>query len=283
MTKDIQALQEEQTEYWNGMGGENWVKNIDLVDRLLNPLTTILMEHADLSPGERIIDIGCGTGCTSLQLAEEDTHVLGIDISEPIIAEARRRASLQKIDNIDYFVADAATYDFSAFEADLAFSRFGVMFFADPIRAFANIHVGLKSDGRLNFMCWQPMVESSFFVLPLEAAASILPKSDPIDPRLPGPFAFGDKDYVHTVLSEAGFSSISIDAAGADLPFPENQNAESISEFLCRLGPIARLLLDQDELVYQQVKTAVANALNARLVNDRITVNGKVWIVQAEA
>ena len=146
---------QEQIDYWNGNAGTTWVDSQERMDKMLAPLTSPLLARANAAPGERILDVGCGCGDTSLQLAASGASVWGVDISKPMLERAAARAQLMSQANTHFSVADAATADLPA-EHDLVFSRFGVMFFSDPVAAFANLYGSLKPNGRLCFLCWQP-------------------------------------------------------------------------------------------------------------------------------
>ena len=157
---------------------------------MLRPVSDLLMAAAGAKPGERVIDVGCGCGATTIDFAARVRHggeVLGLDVSEPMLARARERASQDL--PVRFVHADATVHDFAPDWADLIVSRFGVMFFADPARSFANLRKGLKRGGRLAFACWREAKQNPFFIVPLREARKHAPPLPEMGPEEPGPFA----------------------------------------------------------------------------------------------
>ena len=200
-----------QIEYWNGLPGEKWVKNQKVMDASLADATAGLMRLAAIRPGERVLDIGCGSGETSLLAASAvgaAGQVTGVDISRPLLALARHRA--EGLANLRYVEADAAHCAFAP-EHDLLLSRFGVMFFDDPLSAFANIRTAAAPGGRLAFVCWRAVAENEYAAMPFEIARPLMPPLPPFDPVAPGPFALSDSDRLRGIVDSAGFSTIGIE------------------------------------------------------------------------
>lgn len=284
MTKTAQELQKEQAEFWNGEGGGSWLSNFDVIDKFMATFQTLAVEAASPAEGETIVDIGCGTGGTSQELAMRvgaNGHVLGVDISTVLIDAARERAAAAGIANATFEVGDAGSFPFSANTADLLFSRFGVMFFGDPYGAFANMRKALKPKGRVSFVCWQEIKKNPFFTVPLSGALTVLPKPEPAPPRAPGPFAFGEKDYVADILSQAGFRSIEFAPHERQLSRPVEVDRETTADFFMRVGPARRMLIDQPDAVVAKVRTAIADALDEYTADGQVTLKGSVWLVQA--
>jgi SAM-dependent methyltransferase len=199
----------QQIEYWNATAGETWAQFQELLDRQIEPLGLAAIDVLDPAKGEHIIDIGCGCGQTSLALAARvgsTGSVVGVDISEPMLAVARRARQASVV----FRQLDAQTDDLGQGVFDAAFSRFGVMFFSDSVSAFANIRGSLKPDGPLAFVCWRALAENPWMQAPLQAALPLLPPMAPPDPVAPGPFAFADASRVRSILSQAGFASVTI-------------------------------------------------------------------------
>ena len=198
-----------QAEYWNRSAGQRWTERQEEQDLVLRPVSDRLMAAADAKPGERVIDVGCGCGETTIDFAARvmpGGEVLGLDISEPMLARARERAPSGL--PARFVLADATVYDFEPEWADLAVSRFGVMFFADPARSFANLRKGLKPGGRLAFACWREAKQNPWMMVPLREARKHAPPLPETNPEDPGPFAFADEARVRRVLSDAGFADI---------------------------------------------------------------------------
>ena len=190
----IHADNAAQAEYWNASAGRKWTDYQEHQDQVLRPVSDRLLAAAAPKPGDRVIDVGCGCGATTIQFAERvgpAGAVLGLDLSEPMLARARERAPQDL--PIRFELADATVYAFEPKADDLVASRFGVMFFADPTRSFANLRRGLKPGGRLAFACWREARGNPYFILPLREAGKHVPPLPETDPEAPGPFAFADQ------------------------------------------------------------------------------------------
>ena len=207
-----------QAEYWNSVAGRRWTDRQEEQDLVLRPVSDRLIAAADAKPGQRIIDIGCGCGDTTIDFAARvmpGGEVLGLDISEPMLARARERAPSGL--PARFVLADATVHDFEPEWADLAVSRFGVMFFADPARSFANLRRGLKPGARLAFACWREARQNPWMMIPLREAKKHAPPLPETNPEDPGPFAFADDARVRRVLSNAGFADIVATPVDLDL------------------------------------------------------------------
>lgn len=231
-------------EYWNSANGEKWAANQQDLDRHLGALTDRLFHHAAIQAGERIIDIGCGTGATALRATDAvgpQGEVLGIDLSNPMLSVARGRAEAQGgADNLKLEIADAQSHGFEQDAFDLLQSRFGVMFFENPTAAFANLLTALRPGGRLCFVCWGPLADNPWHLVPRTAAVRFLGEPEPTPPRAPGPMAFADTGYVTEILQGAGFEDVQITSETCELI-----GAASVSEtadFATNIGPASRLI-----------------------------------------
>jgi len=266
----------EQIEFWNGPTAINWVAAEERMDALLEPLSRHVIERAAVKPGEAVIDVGCGCGPTSLAMAAAGARVVGIDVSAPMLARARERG--RGNDRVQFIEADAATHPFEP-EFDLLFSRFGVMFFADPVAAFANLRGALKPGGRLCFVCWQALAANPWLAGPMAAAAPFLPATEPPDPRAPGPFSFADAEYLGDVLVSAGFSDVEI------TPYPVQMrigaNLAEAMEFCTRVGPLASALGNLDSADREAAVAAVAKVLAASETAAGVILAGGCWIASA--
>jgi SAM-dependent methyltransferase len=234
-----------QREYWNSQVGDEWVRHADAIDKMLGELTTATLDSLALKAGERVLDIGCGGGATTLRAADvvgESGRAVGVDISKQLLDLARHRAEGRS--NIAFREADAGAAPIPNAPFDAAFSRFGVMFFDDPVAAFANIRRALAPNGRLVFASWRPFVENHWTALPLTALMPLLKAPlTPADPNAPGPFALSDADKVRWILSEAGWRDV--DVASWDGDVVVGATAREAVAFLLKIGPCARAINEQ--------------------------------------
>ena len=270
---------DEQIKYWNGSAGNTWTQSQERMDLMLQPLTQVALEAAQAGSDDYIIDIGCGCGDTSLQLAEVAAQVRGIDISEPMLQRARERATALGLSNISFETADAAITPLTA-EHQLLFSRFGIMFFADPTAAFKNLRGGLTPGGRLCFICWRPPRQNPWMSVGGAAIAPFLPEPEtPLDPRAPGPFAFADKDYLAGVLTAAGFKAI--DIAPVDRTLKLADTLDDAMRFQGEIGPVARALSELEGTQKERALAAARTALAEHLTTDGINLGAAIWLVTA--
>jgi len=273
----------EQIEYWNGQAGQTWVAAQQHLDAMLAPISRALLERADPRAGERVVDVGCGCGDTTLAAAARGAAVWGIDISEPMLAHARARAANARgdagRDSVAFSRTDAATQAFTP-DHQLVISRFGVMFFADPHAAFTNIRTALAPGGRLCFVCWQSPRDNPWVSIAGAAIRPFLaePEQAP-DPREPGPFAFAEQDYVRDVLSRAGYRDIAIDPLRTSLHVADD--VDGALDFMQQVGPLSRALADLDEQTAPQALDAVRQALAAHATPAGLDLGAACWLVSA--
>ncbi len=233
----------DQAEYWNSGGGQQWVTHQAALDARLKQISDLLFVRCAARAGERVVDVGCGTGATTLELAARvgtAGAVLGNDISEPMLALARRRSAARGYDHVRFLCADAQIHRFEPATRDLLFSRFGVMFFSDPAAAFANLMSALRPGGRLAFVCWAPLDANPWFREPLAVGARRLGPPEPQPPRAPGPLALAETDYVEEILTAAGFGGIGIETLTTHLTGAAT--AEEEAQFACLVGPLTRMI-----------------------------------------
>lgn len=267
-------------DYWQDDGGQNWVANIDATEALLEPLSEQLLARAAARSGEKILDVGCGGGLTSLALAGQvgaAGHVLGVDVSGPILAVAQERGAA--IPNVEFKLADAATADLGEARFDVLFSRFGVMFFEEPAAAFANLRRSLKPGGRCVFVCWQEMEANPWLAAPAAVAFEILPPPEPPDPLAPGPFAFADAERTRGILETAGFREVRLEGVNHEMGWPD---VGSAVDYLLNMGPAGAMLREADDASLEaQVRTAVSEVLQQHQAADGVRMPSAVWIVTA--
>jgi SAM-dependent methyltransferase len=270
----------EQIEHWNGEGGRRWVKAQARMDALLSPLTRILLERAAPRPGERVLDVGCGCGDTSVAIAELGADVVGVDVSAPMLERARARGAGRE--RLRFVHADAAEHPFSAASFELLLSRFGVMFFADPVGAFANLRRGHVEGGRLCFVCWQAPVENPWLTVPLQAALPFAPEAVPTPaPGAPGPFGLADPRRVTAVLEAAGYRDVAVEPYRVRLRCGED--LDDALESVVRLGPTSRLLEALPSEAQQAAIGAVREALRPFQTPEGVLLGSASWLVTARA
>jgi SAM-dependent methyltransferase len=275
------ASNEQQVEYWNGRVGQRWAAQQERIDWNLAEITEAVIPFARARPGEHVIDIGCGCGTATLMLARAvapNGSVAGVDISAPMLAVARARAHSGQAD-IPFIEADASVYDFQP-TFDLVFSRFGVMFFADPFAAFANIRKALAPKGRLAFVCWRSTPENAWAAAPFAAAKHLLPPQEPSDPHAPGPFAFADGARLTDILSRAGFRDIALKKFDGAMNMGDTP-AEAAVEAL-NIGPLARAAAELDDATRAKILDVVAAAMQKFASARGVTPPAACWLVSAK-
>ena len=266
-----------QIEFWNGDAARAWTDNQARMDALLAPFSERVYATLALRAGERVLDVGCGCGGTTLELAGRGARPVGIDISQPMLALARQRAaSGGATPKADFWLADASAHRFAP-EFDAIFSRFGVMFFADPTIAFANLRAALKPAGRIAFVCWQAPRDNPWISIPVGAARNHLPEPPPADPRAPGPFAFADRGYLAEILAKAGFADIGIEPFDSMLSL--GRSVDEAIEFTARVGPLSRALNEATGDVRARALVAVREALaEVAEPSGAVRLGARVWI-----
>jgi SAM-dependent methyltransferase len=279
ITKSTAELAAEQAAHWNGPGGQGWLKAQARLDHSLVEIGRRVLALADAQPGEAVIDVGCGPGGTTAALANSvgsGGHVLGVDISQPLIDAALTR----RLSNATFVVADAGTYPFDAASADLVFSRFGVMFFADPVAAFTNLRRALRPSGRLAFVCWRAPRENPWSLAPVKAAAPFLPPLPRPGPEDPGQFAFADPARVERILNGAGFTGLAIEPL--DVQMWMGGDVADVVTSAGRFGPLARAFADADPAAVARAKAAIVEVLTPHATRDGVSLPGGCWLVSAK-
>lgn len=278
----------EQIEYWNGDAGKRWAKEDDLMARLLRPVCEALLDHADIAHCRNALDIGCGGGSQSLLLAQRlnnDANVLGVDISAPMleVAQSKTAESDEAGAGVQFLQADATTHDFEPGSYDLLFSRFGVMFFDDPVAAFSNLRQAMTEDAHVAFCCWQSLRDNDWTLLPVQAALQFVEMPDTPDPHAPGPFAFADPERVRSILQESGFSDVAIHSHNTDMQFGQGPDLGSCVRELAAIGPVSRLLTGADDAVLEKVFGAMEEVLAPYYNGKALNLPAAIWFVTARA
>jgi len=273
----------QQIQYWNETG-QKWVALQKLIDDQIRPLGRRAMDRAALLPGERVLDIGCGCGDTTIELARRlapGGSATGVDISAVMLERARQAAREQGV-TASFELADAQTRAFAPASVDVLFSRFGVMFFADPTAAFANLRRALSAGGRLTFVCWQALSENPWMLVPFGAALQLLPPQPLPEPDAPGPFAFADPARVRSILTGAGFRDPEFEPVHETLRVGGGGGLDATVDFLLQMGPTGRALRESaDPTLVPRVAAAVRTSLEPYVTADGIHMPSASWIVTA--
>jgi ubiquinone/menaquinone biosynthesis C-methylase UbiE len=263
--------------------GRSWVSQQAVISDVFTSVTNVSLDAAALKTGEHVIDIGCGTGDTLLAIAKlvgSSGAVLGVDVSVPMLDFAKDRAAEARLSNATFALADAASYAFEPRWADLVYSRFGVMFFEDPTRAFTNIRAGMKAGGRLLLVCFRSMPESPWFHVTIEAARPHAPPQQTMDPMAPGMFSLAREERLREILTAAGFREITVKAT--DVPIHGKNITQSMA-FITQAGPLPALLENASDEQRERATDAVRDALAARIGADGRGLHVGLWRVSASA
>lgn len=273
-----------QRQFWSGAGGDVWVNKQREMDIMLNPLGDRVIERLDLKSDSKIIDIGCGCGATTLEIAKKITQgeILGVDISEPMLDKAAETAREMSLSNISFEVKDVQVDVMPQNYFDVAFSRFGVMFFEDPFEAFKNIHSSLKEDGLLSFVCWQNASLNPWQSLSIQVIKEFLDLPAPA-PKSPGPFAFEDKTYLEEILRESGFKGLEILDNQEDIVMFSGKSIREACEDYLTINPVVTEMLknSKPELTEEILEALVIKFSNFHQ-NDGLLFPSATWIVTAK-
>ncbi len=275
----------EQAEFWERRASD-WIGGTSFTDIVTGPFGVDAMERLAAAPGQRVIDIGCGTGATTVELAQRVApagEVIGVDISPTLVAASTATAASAGVDNISFRVADAQAEPLGNHDVDAVYSRFGVMFFADPIAAFTNICHALRPDGVLAFACWQTVFDNEWMLVPGSAAMSVTGTPPPMPgPGEPGPFSLADADHLASVLADAGFRDIEITSAAHPISLPEAQ-LDLLAASSQQVGAVREVLKTTDAETAARIEAAIREALSARVEGGVVTLGAAAHIVHARA
>jgi SAM-dependent methyltransferase len=273
----------DQAAYWNGEAGQRWTDRQETLDTVLAPTLEVLLDRAAVAAGERVIDIGCGCGTSVLALAGRvgpSGRVLGLDISAPMLARARERAPAGA--PVELVLADATLYAFAPGSGDVLFSRFGVMFFADPVLSFSNMRTALRPGGRLAFACWREPDRNPWMRLPVQEAARHAPPLPASGPDEPGPFAFAREERVRAILEAAGFSSVVLEAVDLTVDLATGRGFDAAVANAVEITPARRILEGQPPDVVAEAQAAIRSALAPYAAGDKVPLGASVWIATAD-
>lgn len=273
-----------QQEYWNTIAGPRWVGLEGFVERRVRAVNDLLLTRSGVAAGERVLEVGCGTGAFTVPLAGavgERGEVLGVDISAAMLAEARKRLAATRLRNVTLLEADAQTHQFDPSRFDLVTSRFGVMFFVDPAAAFANLLRAAGPGGRLCFACWAALEDNRHWLIPYDVVQRHLGPPAPKPPRAPGPMAFADLDYVRSFLSAAGFDTIEIHRETPDIVASTPQEE---ADHACIMGPSGRLIDEKkpNEAIRRTIRREIEEAFATALRDGNTRLPSTVLLVTAQ-
>jgi SAM-dependent methyltransferase len=274
----------DQIAYWNGPGGQRWADRQEVQDILLAPVADILIDRAKPETGERVIDVGCGSGATTVALARKvgpTGYVFGVDVSAPMLARARQNAPPEL--PVDFALADATVHPFDPVNFDLLASRFGVMFFAEPELSFANMRGALRPSGRLAFVCWREPRENPWMMAPLQAVYRHAPKLPQPGPDDPGPFSFASEARVHRILGRAGFTRIAMEPCNLVLDIAIGRGLDAAVQGALEIGPASRALQDQPADVRAAAAGSIREALAPFSKGQTVPLDASIWLVTARA
>ncbi len=261
-----------QAEAWNGYEGKHWAEHHDRYDAVNSGYNDMLLAAADIAPDHRVLDIGCGNGRIAWLAAQRAAHVLGVDLSGPMLARAR--AAAVGVPNLTYEQGDAQVHPFPPHAFDVAVSRFGVMFFADPVAAFANIRGALRPGGRLAFLSMRDLGD----LAEVFAAFSDSPMATSTEA---GPLSLSDPAVIGRVLTGAGFTDVTAEAVEADQVW--GRDVDDATEFVMGWGPVRFALRDASPSTVSEVRDAVAAALAPHADGDAVRLRGRARLVTARA
>ena len=273
-----------QKQFWSGAGGDVWVDKQREMDIMLNPLGERAIQGLDLSGEIKILDIGCGCGATTLEIAKAVTQgeVIGVDISEPMLERATKTASDMMLTNTSFQVKDVQVDEMPNSYFDIAFSRFGVMFFEDPFEAFKNINHSLKDNGQLSFVCWQHASLNPWQSLSIQVIKEFLDLPAPA-PKSPGPFAFEDKSYINEILTESGFRDIEIKDNQEDIVMFSGKSIREACEDYLTINPVVtEMLKNSPTKLREEILEALIGKFSDFHNNDGLLFPSATWIVTAK-
>ncbi|MFJ3224585.1 class I SAM-dependent methyltransferase [Streptomyces sp. NPDC086783] len=270
-----------QATRWNGAAGNAWVAAQDMLENLFRPLEELLVESVAAAPGDRVLDVGCGTGSTTLAIARRlgpSSRCVGLDISEPVLGAARERAEREQAP-VSFILGDAQEHAFDPGAFDAVVSRFGVMFFPDPVRAFANLRQAAADDALLRAIAWRGPEDNPFMTTAERAAAPLLPDLPVRRPDEPGQFGFADADRVSSVLRESGWSDVDIRPIDVTCVLPEAE----LVRYFSSLGPVGLRLREADEQTRAQVVAMVRPAFEPYVHGADVRFTAACWMLCARA
>ena len=270
----------EMDEYWNEAGGRKWVNNLLRIEKTLEPIGSKMLEVMREEANVKVLDVGCGgaeLAAKTASLLGQGSEVIASDISQHILDEAKRNQSSA---NLRFLQCDVENYDFEPHLFDVVISRFGVMFFENPLKAFTNINRSMKNGGRLNLLVWKTFDENLWMKVPASAAFKILERPEPPKEGEPGPFSLCDSDAFGEMLSAAGFDDITFVSNKLNL------NLGSLNEavqLMTQLGPAAKPYGEAPSDLQKQARESMEAVLSQHESASGVLLPSAFWLVRATA
>jgi SAM-dependent methyltransferase len=276
----IEVVNVEQAAAWDGPSGAAWVAREEFQNAALAAHTERLLAAADVQPTDRVLDVGCGTGDTTRAAARRavDGHVVGVDLSTEMLARARERAAEASLTNVTFERADAQVAPFPDDGFDLVISRFGVMFFSDPVVAFANLARATRRGGRLAVVTWQPAAGNEWLELP-RAALAVGRALPPVPEDVPGPFGLADPDRFRRILADAGWSDARLDAV--NVPYDYGVEPRAAAQHASEIGVLRSLLEGLDDAQTARAMDALTAVMSEHAGPDGVRLASDIWVASA--
>lgn len=280
---DAQLTNAEQARGWGGPAGAHWVDNTDRYDRMLAPYLAAVVEAAELTATDRVLDVGCGTGALTRSTARLAVggQATGVDLSTRMIAAAREITDAEGPLNARFEEVDAQSHGFPADGFDIVVSRFGVMFFADPFAAFANLHRAVRPGGRLAVACWQDLARNDWMLVPAAAAGEHVGMAEAAPPGAAGPYSLAEPDRIRQVLAHAGFGDV--DLTEVSSPMWMGADLDDTVAYWAEHEAARRMFAGKDPAAVERALAAVRDALAPHAGPDGIVLWGRAWLVTARA
>ena len=280
----MSEVNKNQRDFWSGKGGDIWVERQNAMDTMLSHLGEAALNKLNLNEGENVLDIGCGCGHTTLNIAKRispDGQVTGLDISEPMLKRAKESANEMSISNASFNCVDVQTDDMGEEVYSAAFSRFGVMFFEDPVAAFCNINKSLITGASLSFVCWQSPTVNPWQSLFVQEVKKFIDLPSP-PPRSPGPFAFMESEYVSSILEESNFQNIMIEGHEAEVNmFSGRSLSDSVKDYISINPVVSEMLKDSPEDQKTEIINSAIDAFSPYYSEKGLMFPSATWLVTA--
>ncbi|MFC0509276.1 class I SAM-dependent methyltransferase [Micromonospora costi] len=269
-------VNDRQAQAWNGYEGRHWAEHHDRYDAVNAGFNAVLLRH--VRPGDRVLDVGCGTGQLTRLAAGLCREAVGIDLSAPMLERARATAEADGVSNVRFVRGDAQVHPFPAATFDVALSRFGVMFFADPVAAFTTVGAALRPGGRLAFVCLDDPRRGDLGPV-LGTLVPHLPPTDGDGTGVAEPLSLADPDVTRRVLTAAGFTDV--DCVPVEAPQVWGRDAEDAAGFLFAWGPVQHQARNLAPAAAARARAALVDALRPHERPDAVRLRGTAWLVTA--